>query len=112
MTIDLSQLQFENDFSSVDLPDGNTLSFYKVDESLVAGEESQDIKAICVEITLYETDEETGETVVAGTSIAPCIIGLGDERILISTLYTEYQGQGLSEDNIAYCTLEYYDASE
>lgn len=112
MIIDLSAIQFENDSFSYDFPDGNVLKMYLLDESLVYGEKAQDISAVALELVLYGTDEDTGETIVTGNKTAPCVIGMCDEYMKIDTLYSQYKGQILTKDNISFCTLEYFDASE
>ena len=100
MTIDLSKTEFTNDFFSTMLPDGSTIILNTVDERLaVDGLSEQNIK--CVNIAIEDTD---------GNYIScPCVIGLGNDILIITTEYKEYEGKVLTPDNMVYCTIEIYE---
>lgn len=98
MTIDLSKIEFNNDFFSVTLPDGSLLVLNKVDEDFTADEEECVVKAINIEI---QKEEEY--------ITCPCIIGLGNDILQINTDYKEYEGEVLTPDNMGYCTIEVYE---
>lgn len=104
MTIDLSAAVFENDFLSVDLPSGDVLTLNNVNEDFTSSTESLAVKRINIQIT--HTDEETGEE-----SVYPVYLSIGQSTDVLSlnTLYTEYEGQVLDMDNMAYCTIEVYE---
>lgn len=99
MIIDLAKVEFENDFFTTILPDGSLLVLNKVEEDFVSGTESCIIKAINIEI---QPDEDT---VIS----CPCVIGMGNDLMQIVTDYTEYEGEVLTPDNMAYCTIEIYE---
>lgn len=101
MLIDLSKVTFINDFFITPLPDGSTFVLNKVDESLkLEGEDTVvDIKAVNVEVWGLE-----GEV-----TSCPCVIGLGNELMQITTEYKEYEGEVLSPSNMEYCTIEVYE---
>lgn len=101
MIIELDKVVFDNDFFSTMLPDGKYLVLNKVDESLKYSDETPEcnIKAVNIEIQDLE-----------GNAIAcPCIIGIGNEYIKINTEYTQYEGEVLNPDNLAFCTIEVYE---
>jgi hypothetical protein len=99
MLIEMSKVTFTNDFFSTPLPNGSTLVLNKIDESLLHNEDSAEIKAINIEI--WDIDEN----IIA----CPCVIGLGNSLMQISTEHKEYEGKVLSSDNMKYCTIEVYD---
>lgn len=99
MVIDLSNVEFENDFFSTILPDGSILVLNKVDENLALDNLSAEIKAVNIEI---QTDEDT---VIS----CPCIIGMNNDYLSIDTAYTEYEGEVLTSDNMKYCTIQIYE---
>ena len=100
MIIYLDKIQFTNDFFSVMLSDGSSLVINRINESLkVQGAESDvAIKAL----TIFVVDAEGNSTQ------CPCVIGLGNDLMQITTEYTEYEGKVLTPDNMAYCTIEVY----
>lgn len=109
MTLDLSAVDFINDFFTFDLPDGNVLTLNVIDESLVFDTQEQDINLINVQLTLYAVNEETGENEITGYIKGVNVIGMESETMKIGTDYKEYTGQPLTKDNIKYCYLEYKD---
>lgn len=100
MIIDLAEAEFVNDIFSTMLPDGGTIVLNKVDESFaVIGETAEcPIKAVNIEIITADAE------VVS----CPCVIGLGNDLMIIKTDYKEYEGAVLTPDNMAYCTIEVY----
>lgn len=103
MTIILSEVTFENDFFSVDLPDGSVLILNKVEESLLTEEGVVIINAINLQITKNPSTNE--EEYIS----CPCVIGMNNDILGINTDYTEYEGQVLTPENIGYCTIEVYE---
>lgn len=104
MLLNLSEVVFDNDFFSIDTPDGNTLILNKIQESLKISDntdETVDIQNINIEIVLED------EFYVR----CPCVIGLGNEYIKINTNHLEYEGEVLTSDNMKYCTIEVYELS-
>jgi hypothetical protein len=101
MIIELAKVIFTNDLFSTMLPDGGYLVLNKIDESLLAEEDTEacDIKAINVEMLDVE-----GNTVDC-----PCVIGLSNDKMEIRTEHKEYEGEVLTPDNMEYCTIEIYD---
>lgn len=95
MTIDLTNLVFENDFASFSLPSGDTLLLNFVDEDLQGEEYSAKINAINVQINFSD-----------GTYMS-CVnvIGLSDELISITTDYPDYNGARLNSDNYKFCKV-------
>lgn len=99
MTIELSDKIFINDFFSTMLPDGSMLVLNKVNEDFLIDRGEGIIKAINIEI------QDTNDNII----ICPCVIGLGNDLMQITTKYKEYEGEVLSPDNMAYCTIEIYE---
>lgn len=100
MIIHLDKIQFINDFFSVMLSDGSYLVINKVDESMRVQETDSDVEI--KNLTIFVVDAEGNSTQ------CPCVIGLGNDLMLIATEYTEYEGKVLTPDNMAYCTIEVY----
>lgn len=102
MELILSQITFDNDFFAIATPSGDTLILNKIDESLkIDSEEEIGIKTVNVEI-----DKEDG-TVIR----CPCVIGIGNEYVKLSTDYKEYEGEVLTSENMKYCTMTVYEKS-
>lgn len=103
MKIDLSLITFENDMFTQDLSDGSTLVLNKIDESFktdyLIGAPDTNIQAINIAIV-----DEEGNSV-----IYPNVIGLSNDRFVITTDYTEYEGVTLKDSNREYCFLEVFD---
>lgn len=97
MTIDLSEVTFDNDFFSSTMPDGSTLVLNRIDESMKSDYGSMSLNAI----TILVIDAETGDNILCSP-----VIGLGSDRLVLSTEYEEYLGKVLTEDNMQYCTIE------
>lgn len=103
MILNLAEVQFENDFFTIDLPDGNILTLNVIDESiLVSTNEVININRINIQITEYSGDVVTYVN-------TPNVIGFNNGKIKINTLYEEYKGKVLTKDNMMYCTVEYYE---
>lgn len=99
MQINLDKVTFINDFFSTMLPDGSMLVLNKVDEDLVAEGAECIIKSVNIEI------QDTQGNVIT----CPCVIGLGNDLMQITTNHKEYEGAVLSPDNMVYCTIEVYE---
>ena len=98
MIIDLSKVNFTIDYFSTILPDGSFLVLNKVDEDFLSDNVECVVKSINIEI---QTDEETIS--------CPCVIGIGNELMQISTEHKDYEGKVLTPDNMVYCTIEVYE---
>lgn len=98
MIIDLSKVNFTNDYFSTILPDGSFLVLNKVDEDFLSDNVECVVKSINIEI---QTDEE----IIS----CPCVIGIGNELMQISTEHKDYEGKVLTPDNMVYCTIEVYE---
>lgn len=99
MTIDLSKIVFDNDFFTSKIPDGSLLILNKVDEDFISEGKECVVKAINIQIQINE------DNVV----VCPSIIGLGNDLMQITTNYKEHEGEVLTPENMAYCTLEIYE---
>ena len=101
MIIDLSKTEFVNDLFSTMLPNGSLLILNKVDESfLVTGQTAEcPVKALTIEI------QDIDGNIIS----CPCVIGMGNDLMIINTDYKEYEGEVLTPDNMGYCTIEVYD---
>lgn len=99
MTIELDKVEFTNDFFSTMLPDGNMLVLNKIDEDFIIDGKECIIKSLNVEIQSYE-----GEVITC-----PCVIGLSNDFMKISTEHTEHEGDVLTPENMGYCTIEIYE---
>ena len=99
MIIELSKVNFVNDFFSTMLPDGSMLVLNKVDEDFLIDRGEGIIKAINIEV------QKTDDTIVT----CPCVIGIGNDLMQIKTEYKEYEGKVLTPDNMAFCTVEVYE---
>ena len=98
MIIDLSKVNFTIDYFSTILPDGSFLVLNKVDEDFLSDNVECVVKSINIEI---QTDEE----IIS----CPCVIGIGNELMQISTEHKDYEGKVLTPDNMVYCTIEVYE---
>ena len=99
MIVDLSKVEFINDFFTASLPDGSLLVLNKVDEDFLAGNDECIVKALNIEI------QDTEDNVIS----CPNVIGLGNDLMQIVTEYTEYEGEVLTPENMGYCTIEIYE---
>lgn len=97
MTIDLSKISFEKDFFAVSLPDNSILILNCIDESIGMVKGDVDIKRINVQLSF---PQEKRYKKLSG------IIGINEGSYSIRTLYKEYEGKVLDEDNLKYCTIE------
>lgn len=111
MILDLSQIEFQNDFFTFDLPDGSVIVFNRISEDLVASMNTRsvdlskaDIHRVNIQVTKY--DDYGNITEVVSTSD---VIGFSDIMYRITTEYTQYEGSTLTEENMKFCKLEYYE---
>lgn len=101
MTIDLSKTVFVNDIFSAMLPDGGTIVLNVVNESITSSAYTGEQAIKGVNINLFD---------VNGNEIdCPCVIGLGNDVMQITTEYKEYEGEMLTPDNMMYCMIEIYE---
>lgn len=99
MLINLDKAVFTNDFFTSQLPDGSLLVLNKVDEDFLSDGAECIVKAVNIEI------QDTEENIIS----CPCVIGLGNELMQITTEYKEYEGEVLTPENMVYCTIEVYE---
>lgn len=101
MTIELANIEFVNDFFSVALPDGSTMNINLVNEDFItSSNEECTVKAINIEVTDLD----------GNITSCPCVIGMSNDIMEIDTDYTEYEGEVLTPDNMAYCTITVYES--
>ena len=101
MILDLSKVEFVNDFFSTKLPNGGTLILNVVDEDFIAEGIAKECIVKAINIAVYDYEGNPLE--------CSCVIGLGNDVLQISTEYKEYEGKVLTPDNMAYCTIEIYE---
>lgn len=99
MVIDLSKINFVNDFFYVDLSDGSVLILNNINESVKSEDEIAPIKQINLLIVRLDG------TILQCSSV----IGIGNDILIIKTDYKEYEGKILSIDNKDYCKVEVYE---
>lgn len=100
MTLNLSELEFSSDFATFDLPDGNILYFYQINENIDNG--NTDIKIDRIMVVFSDVYNETD-------SLCSSVIGFSNDVFSLDTAYTEYSGKILTTENIQYCTMEIYE---
>lgn len=101
MTIELSKVEFINDFFSTKLPDGGTLILNQVDEDFITEDTNEECIIKAINIALYDYEGNPVE--------CSCVIGMGNDKLIINTDYEEYEGKVLTPDNMVYCTIEIYE---
>ena len=99
MVVELAKVEFVNDFFSTMLPDGSLLVLNRVDEDFLSGNAECIVKSVNIEI-----QDVQGEVISC-----PCVIGLGNDLMQITTNHKEYEGAVLSPENMVYCTIEVYE---
>ena len=95
MLFDLSKVEFVNDVFKHEIESG-TLIFYAVNESIKRDDLEVPIKRVVVAVE----DLEENQTILSS------IIGFEKGGYLVSSDNSTLEGQMLTTDNIAYCTLE------
>lgn len=95
MIFDLSKVEFSNDVFKYEIESG-TLIFYSVNESIKRDDLEVPIKRVVVAIE----DLDENQTILSS------IIGLENDGYLVSSDDSSLEGQMLTTDNIASCTLE------
>lgn len=98
MTIDLSLVTFDNGLFQTELPNGNILYMYELEESLGTEKGDKVLNGIIIEI--QNGDEITGQ---------PTIIGLEEGSVQVLTDYEEIKGQVLTSENKDKCYMEISD---
>ena len=99
MIVNLSEIQFVNDFAYVNCPSGATLVLNKLDENI-----ADVLKIRNVNIALVDIDGDYFDCNMA--------IGLSNDYIRLFSDYKEQEGQVLTIDNIAQCQIEVFDETE
>lgn len=95
MLFDLSKVEFVNDVFKYEIESG-TLIFYAVNESIKRDDLEVPIKRVVVAVE----DLEENQTILSS------IIGFEKDGYLVSSDNSALEGQMLTTDNIASCTLE------
>ena len=95
MLFDLSKVAFVNDVFKYEIESG-TLIFYAVNESIKRDDLEVPIKRVVVAVE----DLEENQTILSS------IIGFEKDGYLVSSDNSALEGQMLTTDNIASCTLE------
>ena len=95
MLFDLSKVEFVNDVFKHEIESG-TLIFYAVNENIKRDDLEVPIKRVVVAVE----DLEENQTILSS------IIGFEKDGYLVSSDNSALEGQMLTTDNIAYCTLE------
>ena len=95
MIFDLSKVEFANDVFTYDIESG-TLIFYSVNESIKRDDLEVPIKRVVVSVE----DLDENQTILSS------IIGFEKDGYLVSSDDSALEGQMLTTDNIASCTLE------
>lgn len=95
MIFDLSKVEFANDVFKYEVESG-TLIFYSVNESIKRNDLEVPIKRVVVAIE----DLDENQTILSS------IIGFEKDGYLVSSVDSTLEGQMLTTDNIASCTLE------
>lgn len=96
MEVDLSEIEFENDFCSIDMPDGNTLVIYKINEDFL----NTDNEEIVLDRYILEVIDEDSIAYLCSS-----VIGQVNDYFTLTTDYTDYLGDVLTSDNIQYCRV-------
>lgn len=95
MLFDLSKVEFVNDVFKHEIESG-TLIFYAVNENIKRNDLEVPIKRVVVAVE----DLEENQTILSS------IIGFEKDGYLVSSDNSTLEGQMLTTDNIASCTLE------
>lgn len=95
MIFDLSKVEFANDVFKYEIESG-TLIFYSVNESIKRDDLEVPIKSVVVAVE----DLDDSQTIFSS------IIGFEKDGYLVSSDDSTLEGQMLTTDNIASCTLE------
>lgn len=99
MIVNLSEVQFVNDFAYINCESGATLVLNKLAENI------DDLVEINnVNIALVDIDENYIDCNMA--------IGLSNDYIRLFSDYKEQEGQILTTENIALCQIEVFDETE
>lgn len=99
MIYNLESAVFDNDFYVLDIGNGVSVIFNRIDENPKVEDEEVVLNGINVAVVDNEDNYHTGVNV----------IGLSDEFFSLTTEYKEYLGKPLDKDNIKYCKVEVSD---
>lgn len=99
MIVNLSEVQFVNDFAYINCESGATVVLNKLDENL-----ADTLKIRNINIALVDVDGNYFDCNMA--------IGLSNGYIRLFSDYKEQEGQVLTIDNIALCQIEVFDETE
>ena len=96
MTINLSEVSFDNDFFEVSLPTGELLVLNSLDESI----QTDDNVSVVDRINIAVVDEDNEQHICSG------VIGMSNDWFSLASEYPQYVGKGLTRENMRYCTIE------
>lgn len=96
MTINLSEIVFENDFYRCVLPNDMVLTINRIDEDFIHLGEEIKVDGINIELSSEDNEQKIH---------CSSVIGLEQDYISIETDYTEYIGTCLSKENLMYCRI-------
>lgn len=99
MIVNLSEVQFVNDFAYINCESGATLVLNKLDENIADVLEIRNVN-----IALIDIDGNYFDCNMA--------IGLSNDFIRLFSDYKEQEGQILTAENIALCQIEVFDETE
>ena len=109
MIFDLSKVEFVNDVFKYEIESG-TLIFYSVNESIKSDDLEVPIKRVVVAVEDLEVPIKrvvvAVEDLDGNQTILSSIIGFEKDGYLVSSDDSALEGQILTTDNIASCTLE------
>ena len=108
MTIELKDIQFDNDFYFINFPDDSILYLNNIDECFTNTDgEEQVVNRINLELHKFDDTEQT--LYIDNVSNA---IGIDNGTFMLNTDYDEYKGKVLTQDNIKYCKVVFYEDVE
>ena len=96
MEVNLSEIEFINDFCSIDMPDGNTLVINKISEYFLDTSSNE----VVLDRYNFEVVDNDGTAYLCSS-----VIGNVNDYFTLTTDYTEYLGNILTSDNIQYCKV-------
>lgn len=96
MTINLSDVTFDNNFFEIYLPTGELLILNSLDESIAVDGKVAVIDRI--NISVVDGNDEQ--------HVCSSVIGMGSSWFDLTTDYPEYMGKELTRENMRYCVIE------
>lgn len=100
MTINLSEITFDNDFFETVMPNGKFIILNRINESIATSTRG-DVAVKTINIAVASEEGEYDN--------CTSIIGMSCDYYELTSDHKEYEGSPLDEDNMAYCTVEVYE---